>query len=214
MPFPTITANMCITNVSLMFDSNPKVGIRNTFGYIRSSSSDGKQPPISRPNGLSSTIYQNGFDSTSSLLSKRFGSNTTNSCNNGSTVSSIRPFSSASITDPLNMFYEKWSIGGSGGGGGSAGSPDSALFTNGNATLTEQFNALSDPVIDLSTKLISASSLLPIKSQIKRQKMIYHCKFGEFGVMEGQFTEPSGNLSFCFFKFAFCWHTSHEFPNL
>nr|5EX7_A Chain A, Brain tumor protein [Drosophila melanogaster] len=28
--------------------------------------------------------------------------------------------------------------------------------------------------------------------QIKRQKMIYHCKFGEFGVMEGQFTEPSG----------------------
>ena len=101
------------------------------------------------------------------------------------------------------MFYEKWSIGGNGGGGGSSGSPDSALFTNGNATLTEQFNALSDPVIDLSTKLISASSLLPIKSQIKRQKMIYHCKFGEFGVMEGQFTEPSGNLTFLFFKFTF-----------
>jgi tripartite motif-containing protein 2/3 len=89
------------------------------------------------------------------------------------------------------MFYEKWSIGGS-GGGGSGSSPDSALFTNGSATLTEQFNALSDPVIDISAKLISASSLLPIKSQIKRQKMIYHCKFGEFGVMEGQFTEPSG----------------------
>lgn len=33
---------------------------------------------------------------------------------------------------------------------------------------------------------------LPIKSQCKRQKMIYHCKFGEFGVMDGQFTEPSG----------------------
>lgn len=32
----------------------------------------------------------------------------------------------------------------------------------------------------------------PSRSQIKRQKMIYHCKFGEFGVMEGQFTEPSG----------------------
>ena len=30
------------------------------------------------------------------------------------------------------------------------------------------------------------------RSQIKRQKMIYHCKFGEFGVIEGQFTEPSG----------------------
>ncbi len=174
---------------------NKKVGIRNTFGYIRSSSSDGKQPPISRPNGLSSSnIYQNGFDSSSTLLSKRFGcSNTSSSsCNNGS-VSSIRSFSSNSITDPLNMFYEKWSVGG--GGGGSGSSPDSSLFTNGNATLTEQFNALSDPVIDLSAKLISASSLLPIKSQIKRQKMIYHCKFGEFGVMEGQFTEPSGNQS-------------------
>merc|ERR1719481_2030560 len=22
--------------------------------------------------------------------------------------------------------------------------------------------------------------------------MIYHCKFGEFGILEGQFTEPSG----------------------
>lgn len=32
----------------------------------------------------------------------------------------------------------------------------------------------------------------PKPSQIKRQKMGYHCKFGEFGVLEGQFTEPSG----------------------
>ena len=36
----------------------------------------------------------------------------------------------------------------------------------------------------------------PPKSQIKRQKMVYHCKFGEFGVLEGQFTEPSGKGSF------------------
>jgi hypothetical protein len=33
---------------------------------------------------------------------------------------------------------------------------------------------------------------LPAKSSIKRSKMIYSCKFGEFGVNEGQFTEPSG----------------------
>merc|ERR1719509_658459 len=32
----------------------------------------------------------------------------------------------------------------------------------------------------------------PAKSHIKRQKMIYHCKFGEFGILEDQFTEPSG----------------------
>ena len=30
------------------------------------------------------------------------------------------------------------------------------------------------------------------KCQIKRHKMIYHCKFGEFGIGPGQFTEPSG----------------------
>jgi len=32
----------------------------------------------------------------------------------------------------------------------------------------------------------------PPKAHIKRQKMIYHCKFGEFGILGGQFTEPSG----------------------
>jgi tripartite motif-containing protein 2/3 len=46
-------------------------------------------------------------------------------------------------------------------------------------------------MLDLTNKLIS-TTIFPPKSQIKRQKMIYHCKFGEFGVMEGQFTEPSG----------------------
>jgi len=45
--------------------------------------------------------------------------------------------------------------------------------------------------MDLSNKLMS-QPIFPPKSQIKRQKMIYHCKFGEFGVLEGQFTEPSG----------------------
>jgi len=29
-------------------------------------------------------------------------------------------------------------------------------------------------------------------SQVPRQKMVYHCKFGEFGSQVGQFTEPSG----------------------
>ncbi|CAD5219657.1 unnamed protein product [Bursaphelenchus xylophilus] len=46
-------------------------------------------------------------------------------------------------------------------------------------------------VADLEDK-VTALSIYPPRSQIKRQKMTYHCKFGEFGVMEGQFTEPSG----------------------
>lgn len=49
----------------------------------------------------------------------------------------------------------------------------------------------SDSIMDLTSKLLS-TTMYPPKSQIKRQKMIYHCKFGEFGVTEGQFTEPSG----------------------
>lgn len=59
--------------------------------------------------------------------------------------------------------------------------------------------SLNDEITDLSVLVgpdkISASSngnigLYPPRSQIKRHKMTYHCKFGEFGVMEGQFTEP------------------------
>jgi len=38
----------------------------------------------------------------------------------------------------------------------------------------------------------TANPLLPARSQLKRSKMIYNCKFGEFGVTDGQFTEPSG----------------------
>lgn len=38
---------------------------------------------------------------------------------------------------------------------------------------------------------MSVNNLYPPRTQIKRQKMIYHCKFGEFGVMEGQVTTAS-----------------------
>ena len=37
-----------------------------------------------------------------------------------------------------------------------------------------------------------SSTAYPSRSPLKRQKMIYFLKFGEFGVNEGQFTEPSG----------------------
>ncbi|XP_022235002.1 B-box type zinc finger protein ncl-1-like isoform X2 [Limulus polyphemus] len=71
--------------------------------------------------------------------------------------------------------YMKWS------------SIPSDIFHNG----TDSPSISNDPVFDLSSKLVN-SNMFPLKSQMKRQKMIYHCKFGEFGVMEGQFTEPSG----------------------
>lgn len=225
-----------------------QVGVRNTFGYVRSSTElgvigPGKQPPIARPtngtlmngnstitngcmngssngvvgvggptdllqhngtttngsnvvgsggviersysNGLSTSPLSGQYDS-NNILSKRFNS-----------VNSLGPFSTSSIGDlNLNAIgnlngingmsgmnninpYEKWSNGGSGD-----------IFQNGGADFPLTIDN-NDSILDLSSKLFTAS-IFPPKSQIKRHKMIYHCKFGEFGAMEGQFTEPSG----------------------
>ncbi|XP_004521431.1 brain tumor protein [Ceratitis capitata] len=99
--------------------------------------------------------------------------------------------------------YEKWSNGGSDNIFSGADAFSSAQLLNSltssvsGATAGNALNALTannastDSLMDLTSKLLSTSTYPP-KSQIKRQKMIYHCKFGEFGVLEGQFTEPSG----------------------
>ncbi|XP_017783740.1 PREDICTED: brain tumor protein [Nicrophorus vespilloides] len=178
-----------------------QVGVRNTFGYVRSNSEavvgPSKQPPIARPTGGSSSSGSSVNGSSGSLnggihcpfsmsgssqstspfesnniISKRFSS-----------VNSLGPFSTT-IGD-LNLNgnpYEKWSNGGS-----------DSIFQNGTtdpySTLASTVN--TDSMLDLTSKLMT-TTIFPPKSQIKRQKMIYHCKFGEFGVMEGQFTEPSG----------------------
>ncbi|KAI6220358.1 B-box type zinc finger protein ncl-1 [Aphelenchoides fujianensis] len=75
--------------------------------------------------------------------------------------------------------YEKWSSG-----------LELSLM---NSAIELANGGLSGATSELDDKLQNAQmQLYPPRSQIKRQKMIYHCKFGEFGVMEGQFTEPSG----------------------
>lgn len=213
-----------------------QVGVRNTFGYVRSSNEPvvpSKQPPIARPNGASlnggsalngggcgtgsssSGSSMNGssgslnghhaspLDATrhafsnggggalsssqstspfeSNIISKRFSS-----------ANSLGPFSAtigdigATLNGAVNP-YEKWSNGGDSifqNGGGSDHYAPSVVGGGG-------VIGHSDSMLDLTSKLMTAT-IFPPKSQIKRQKMIYHCKFGEFGVMEGQFTEPSG----------------------
>ncbi|CAG9762923.1 unnamed protein product [Ceutorhynchus assimilis] len=169
-----------------------QVGVRNTFGYVRSNSEavlgPSKQPPIARPtcgssssgssvNGSSGGSYgpialTNQSQSTSpfesNILSKRFSS-----------ANSLGPFSTTIGDLNLNMNpYEKWS------------NNDNNLFQNGDM-YSNHLTQSHEPLLDLTSKLNSVA-IFPPKSQIKRQKMIYHCKFGEFGVMEGQFTEPSG----------------------
>jgi len=136
-------------------------------------------------NGVLDRAYNNSSLATSpspstppyecNIISKRFSS-----------ANSLGPFSSTFGDLNLNLNpnpYEKWSNGGS------------DLYHNGTGSDHYSLSSSShgDSVIDqLTSKLIPTTSIFPPKSQIKRQKMIYHCKFGEFGVMEGQFTEPSG----------------------
>ncbi|EZA57526.1 B-box type zinc finger protein ncl-1 [Ooceraea biroi] len=217
--------------VELEFVSNYQaiqVGVRNTFGYVRSSSSSdnsagsiGKQPPIARPTALSSSGTSNvsngpgsGAGSLGGLLLDRPYSNglisSSMNCGSSSSPSSIdtistvisKRFSSANSLGPFSTTisdvslngmnanpYEKWSNGGS--------DTYPVVTTNDHfampsAVAVAANAAPTDSVLDLTSKLMTATAIFPPKSQIKRQKMIYHCKFGEFGVMEGQFTEPSG----------------------
>ena len=50
----------------------------------------------------------------------------------------------------------------------------------------------TDFISNIAAPVPSSPIVYPPKAHIKRQKMIYHCKFGEFGILGGQFTEPSG----------------------
>ena len=63
---------------------------------------------------------------------------------------------------------------------------------NGHDSIVDLIDGL--PALDGYSSM-SHNLLLPSRSNgstLKRHKMIYHQKFGEFGVLEGQFTEPSG----------------------
>lgn len=159
-----------------------QAGVRNTFGYVREGNEMSaiiKPQPIARPNGMMSVPtpppqqLTNGhlFDpvSVDPISTSNFGPTTFETSN-----SLLFPTTDTFTTSDTNL-YEKWSSGGL------------DIFQNG----IDVFSTSTYPIMDITNKLIS-TSLYPPKSQIKRQKMIYHCKFGEFGVMEGQFTEPSG----------------------
>lgn len=203
-----------------------QVGVRNTFGYVRSnndgSAGPSKQPPIARPTALSNgsnggtnsinSSAPNATSSLGSLLLERPYSNglvsSVSSCMSSASASpfeansviskrfssanSLGPFSQTSISDinlnGMNNPYEKWSNGGNDTYPVSVASNDHFSMPS----VSASNSASADSVLDLTSKLMSSAAIFPPKSQIKRQKMIYHCKFGEFGVMEGQFTEPSG----------------------
>ena len=123
----------------------------------------------------------------------------------GSSIADLA--SSSGLSNP----YEKWSNGSDSLFGNLPGPRASSPQGFKDRLGLSQQNS-NDSLLELSSKFMSQtclqsppmppgtpiangsvnSSLYPLKSQIKRQKMIYHCKFGEFGILEGQFTEPSG----------------------
>jgi len=75
---------------------------------------------------------------------------------------------------------------------------DSANYQDSNLALSnKQQNSLiancgSSSISSSVTSSASSSASSSSRSQLRRSKMIYHCKFGEFGITDGQFTEPSG----------------------
>merc|ERR1712106_66426 len=138
------------------------------------------------------SLYNNQMEngsplSASNLLAKRY-CGTPQNMNSGfasnSQLTSL--LSGSSIADLANSSglnpYEKWSNG------------SDSLF--GNLTGSNNQQDTFKERLGLGSQSSNESSMMDLnskfKSQIKRQKMIYHCKFGEFGILEGQFTEPSG----------------------
>ncbi|KPM09276.1 B-box type zinc finger protein ncl-1-like protein [Sarcoptes scabiei] len=181
--------------------------VKNNIGFIRTSSHDNKYLTNRSNYSTTNSSSLNGFDSPSDHhLIDRFNSFNLNNYSNRSL--------SSSISDSLNAFsYDKWSSVGGGNGGSlnnnnhhhhhnnnnncltsnSDSSPDSTLFTAWANVTNDGLNEINtDPIDLINEPSLSVTPVMPIKSQVQRQKMIYHCKFGEFGIMEGQFTEPSG----------------------
>jgi len=195
--------------VQLEFISNfqaIQVGVRNQFGYIKSGSEKGvalaKQPPISRPSmalavnkvpapsqlnsvmsGLSASKSDSTFVSGPSSSCSPF-SNLGHDFQNNSLLfghGDVNPYqvlhsSPLDILENLSMLAS-----------GSVTSNSDVL-----STITNSIPMPMGPTASLATPVPSAPIVYPPKAQIRRQKMIYHCKFGEFGILEGQFTEPSG----------------------
>jgi len=188
--------------VQLEFISNfqaIQVGVRNQFGYIKSGSGSdngsSRQAPISRPipsissSGIAVPQINNSVMSglkaspmiTSSILSGSKVKEDTYDYQNNFLV----PHCGDARSRPAQEIFNGLSMLGS---GTNIGLSNSESFSPTNSV---SLGCISQPA-SLATPVPPTPIVYPPKAQIRRQKMIYHCKFGEFGILEGQFTEPSG----------------------
>merc|ERR1719233_1197383 len=187
--------------VQLEFISNfqaIQVGVRNQFGYIKSGSEKGvalaKQPPISRPSmslaasqgsapsqlnsvmsGLSATksdsTYVPGNSSYSTFSNIGFDfQNNSLLVNHGD----VNPYPYQTLqSSPLDILENLSML----ATGPVTSNPDIL------STISNSIPMPMDPAASLATPVPSAPIVYPPKAQIRRQKMIYHCKFGEFGIL-------------------------------
>jgi tripartite motif-containing protein 2/3 len=145
-----------------------QVGVRNQFGYVKAGSEVaglGKQPPISRP-AAGAAPTSTGNQLVPMLAAQCFDKTPGFDFQNNN-------FASNNFSSSLDLL----GMGGLSLQGGLSSSPPDLAHS-----LPGLLGSVSPP----------APPVYPPKAQIKRQKMIYHCKFGEFGILGGQFTEPSG----------------------
>merc|ERR1719312_707527 len=202
------------STVQLEFISNfqaIQVGVRNQFGYIKSGSSENtrttitKQPPIARPISTASTSMSSVFSQLSnSVMSGLAAVSSTNpsgglvnkdvvstiasslDLQNNVYMSGYQDQKSSLSSSPLDFLETLTSI------VPASSSPPTLGLTDFVSSITNSISHTGLPQTSLATPVPSAPIAYPPKAQIRRQKMIYHCKFGEFGILEGQFTEPSG----------------------
>eukprot|EP00096_Caligus_rogercresseyi_P005867 TRINITY_DN21915_c0_g1_i1.p1 TRINITY_DN21915_c0_g1~~TRINITY_DN21915_c0_g1_i1.p1 ORF type:complete len:900 (+),score=275.50 TRINITY_DN21915_c0_g1_i1:221-2920(+) len=177
-----LNGNLCINGMT------PNSSLSASSTSSSSSSNGGGNLMLERRNN---NFAQGGpacFENNGCLLTKRFVSPGASSSS-----SPLGPLVGNALVDLAHPTYDKWSE------GNSSSNNNKLLFSSTNGSNnpgggSSSSSELNESILDLSNKLLSASSSssFPPKSQLKRQKMIYHCKFGEFGVLEGQFTEPSG----------------------
>ncbi len=174
---------------------------RPTMGQHRTNTTGAGSPPL--PMYGSSSAYNgalsNGFSHLASLQSG-FESYSTHGAGAGSNSlvnmraqfpsdSSIATMhSNTTGSDSWSHHYKEWS---NADYYQSQSQHSSSVAASSSSTAGDVFASAADPVLEVTQRMFNAN-IYPPKSQIKRQKMIYHCKFGEFGVSEGQFTEPSG----------------------
>jgi len=182
-----------------------KESVRNNFGYVRSESSNGfkKLPqPIARPIGRNNALNLLPNPSNVPLSSNPidiFGSprwipnifvDPPNELLNDQPSSDFMLNHTANQFIPGSISTSLTDLARSCGSSGSSVEGGSSIMGVSQADYSDQLGLANlDSHSNMSPEIVRNITQFP---PVRRQKMIYHYKFGEFGVMPGQFTEPSG----------------------